>query len=80
MQASAAGIAVASGGLIRDGVSVLALRGRLGPALVDTATGYGVVYAIEIVLLFATLGAAGPLVRRPAVPRRLAARPLANLV
>jgi BCD family chlorophyll transporter-like MFS transporter len=71
VQASAAGVAVAAGGLIRDGVSVLALRGALGPALVDPATGYGVVYVIELVLLFVTLAAAGPLVTSP---RGLAAR------
>ena len=79
VQASAAGLAVASGGLIRDGVSALAMHGRLGPALVDTATGYGVVYTIEIVLLFVTLVAAGPLVRSPTPLRHLGAHPLANL-
>ena len=80
VQASAAGIAVASGGLIRDGVSLLALHGRLGPALVDTATGYGVVYTLEIILLFATLIAAGPLVRSPTPRHRHTAQPLANLI
>ncbi len=65
VQASAAGIAVASGGLIRDAVGALAGQGRLGAALVDPATGYGAVYTIEIVLLFATLVAVGPLVRSP---------------
>ena len=81
VQASAAGIAVASGGLIRDGVTLLARRGSLGPALADTATGYGVVYTIEIVLLFATLVAAGPLVRSPSALRRAVhhAQPLASL-
>jgi BCD family chlorophyll transporter-like MFS transporter len=73
VQASAAGIAVAAGGLIRDGVGLLAMRGSLGPALIDPATGYGVVYTIEILLLFCTLIAAGPLVRRPPV-RTQAAR------
>jgi BCD family chlorophyll transporter-like MFS transporter len=66
-QASAAGIAVAAGGLLRDGVGALADRGVFGPTLIDPATGYGVVYAIEIFLLFATLVATGPLVRRPAM-------------
>ena len=69
VQASAAGVAVASGGLIRDGVAVIASQGRLGTALADTATGYGVVYTIEIALLFVTLIAAGPLVRSPAARR-----------
>jgi MFS transporter, BCD family, chlorophyll transporter len=65
VQASAAGSAIAAGGLIRDGVSVLAQRGMLGQALANSATGYSVVYHIEIALLFATLVAIGPLVRRP---------------
>jgi BCD family chlorophyll transporter-like MFS transporter len=61
VQASAAGIAVASGGLIRDGVSLLAMREDFGATLANSATGYGAVYLIEIGLLFATLIALGPL-------------------
>ena len=64
VQASAAGTAVAAGGLIRDGVSILATNGVLGQAMDNPATGYSVVYHIEIALLFATLIAIGPLVRR----------------
>ena len=63
VQASAAGIAVAAGGIIRDVVSGLASRGTLGPVLTDASVGYGTVYQIEILLLFATLVAVGPLVR-----------------
>jgi MFS transporter, BCD family, chlorophyll transporter len=62
-QATAAGIAIAIGGGIRDGVSHLALSGRLGEALALPSTGYSVVYHLEIALLFATLIALGPLVR-----------------
>ena len=62
-QATAAGLAVAFGGAIRDGVNALALSGRLGDALNNPATGYSVVYHIEILLLFGTLVALGPLVR-----------------
>jgi len=64
VQASAAGGAIALGGAIRDAVSGLASQGLLGPALTGPSTGYGAVYNIEIVLLFATLVAIGPLVRR----------------
>jgi BCD family chlorophyll transporter-like MFS transporter len=64
VQASAAGTAVAAGGLIRDGVSLLAERGTLGQALAGPDTGYSFVYHIELALLFATLIAIGPLVRR----------------
>jgi BCD family chlorophyll transporter-like MFS transporter len=71
VQASAAGSAVAAGGLIRDGVAALASNGLLGEALAGPATGYSVVYHIEIALLFATLIAIGPLVRRPFADPRL---------
>jgi MFS transporter, BCD family, chlorophyll transporter len=62
-QASAAGLAIASGGLISDFVSGLGARGLLGPVLTTPATGYVAVYMIEIVMLFVTLAALGPLVR-----------------
>ena len=73
VQASAAGAAVAAGGLIRDGAATLAEHGVLGPTLVHPATGYVVVYTIELALLFATLVAIGPLVRAAAPGRLLAA-------
>jgi BCD family chlorophyll transporter-like MFS transporter len=63
VQATAAGAAIAMGGAIRDAASGLAAQGALGPALTGPAVGYGVVYHLEIVLLFATLAAIGPLVR-----------------
>jgi len=63
VSASAAGLGIACGGLIRDGVSVLAAQGLLGPALTGPSVGYGVVYQIEILLLFATVATIGPLVR-----------------
>ncbi|MEM7671228.1 MAG: MFS transporter, partial [Pseudomonadota bacterium] len=64
VQATSAGLAVAAGGAIRDIVSELAMAGAMGPALEMPSTGYGFVYHIEIGLLFATLVAIGPLVRR----------------
>jgi BCD family chlorophyll transporter-like MFS transporter len=69
MQATAAGLAVAAGGAIRDGVTALATQGTLGPAFNAPATGYSVVYHIEIALLFATLVAIGPLIRISNVAR-----------
>ena len=74
VQASAAGIAVAAGGLIRDGVDILGAHGVLGAGLSDPSVGYSVVYHIEISFLFATLIALGPLVRS-ARPARLQAAP-----
>jgi BCD family chlorophyll transporter-like MFS transporter len=63
VQASAAGVAIAFGGALRDGVGGLALDGALGTALGGPATGYTFVYLVEILLLFATMAAIGPLVR-----------------
>ncbi|MFO0690325.1 MAG: BCD family MFS transporter [Myxococcota bacterium] len=61
VQATAAGLGVFLGGAIRDVVGGLASSGRLGPALSVESVGYGAVYQLEIVLLFATLVAIGPL-------------------
>lgn len=62
--ATATGLGVAFGGLVKDIVSTLAVSGKLGPALSDPSLGYQVVYHIEIGLLFITLIVLGPLVRR----------------
>jgi BCD family chlorophyll transporter-like MFS transporter len=63
VQASAAGAAVAAGGLLRDGVAALAANGTLGAQYTNPAASYGVVYHTEILLLFATLVALGPLAK-----------------
>jgi BCD family chlorophyll transporter-like MFS transporter len=63
VQATSAGLAIALGGAVRDGITSLAVHGSLGPALAGASTGYGAVYQIEIILLFATLVTIGPLVR-----------------
>ena len=69
VQASAAGLAIALSGVLRDSFASMAAHGVLGPALTGPAVGYGAVYHIELLLLFATLVAIGPLVRQthPAV-------------
>jgi len=69
-QATAAGISIAVGGAIRDTVNHAAMSGNLGEALASPATGYSVVYHIEILLLFATLIALGPLVRTVTTTQR----------
>jgi BCD family chlorophyll transporter-like MFS transporter len=61
--ATAAGLAMSCGGLIRDGVGSLAQSGALGQVLNNTWAGYSAVYHIEVALLFATLIAIGPLAR-----------------
>jgi BCD family chlorophyll transporter-like MFS transporter len=71
VQATAAGAAVALGGIGRDVIDALARRQAFGAALDDPATGYVVIYGLEIALLVATLVAMGKLVTghtRPATP------------
>ena len=54
VQATAAGSAVAAGGVIRDTIAMLAGTG-------DRSVGYATVYGLEIVMLLATLIVLGPL-------------------
>jgi BCD family chlorophyll transporter-like MFS transporter len=68
VQASAAGIAVALGGILRDLVSGMVSEGHYGPVHIGPETGYTFVYSIEVVLLFATLLAMAPLIRRTRQP------------
>jgi BCD family chlorophyll transporter-like MFS transporter len=66
VQASAAGLAVAAGGILRDLVAhQYAGAGSLASAtLAGSVRGYTFVYTTEIVLLFATMVAMAPLIRR----------------
>lgn len=54
VQASCAGLGIALGGLIRDGVGYFALA--------DQATGYTTVYCLEILLLLVTMVILGPVI------------------
>ena len=63
VQATCAGLAIAAGGGLRDAVSSLASSGALGDVLAHPGTGYAVVYHVELLMLFFTLIAIGPLVR-----------------
>ncbi len=76
VQATSAGIAIALGGSLRDAVSAAAVHGSLGSALMHPATGYSFVYHLEMVLLFATLVAIGPLVRNRPHPAHVAPSPV----
>jgi BCD family chlorophyll transporter-like MFS transporter len=77
VQASAAGIAVALGGIIRDVVAHLNThQGSLGAArLAASVRGYTFVYTTEIVMLFATMVAMAPLIRRMQTSVQADARP-----
>jgi len=70
VQATAVGLALAFGGGLRDAINHLAMSGALGEAMRTPASGYVVVYHIEIGLLFASLVALGPLVGRAGAPER----------
>jgi len=63
VQATSAGLAIAIGAFARDAISSAAIANDLGVTLAGPATGYGFVYFFEIMLLFATIVALGPLVR-----------------
>ena len=62
--ASAGGLAVGVGGLLRDLVTVLFGSGDLTGPMSGPAAGYLLVYHLEILVLFAALGVLGPLVLR----------------
>jgi BCD family chlorophyll transporter-like MFS transporter len=66
-QATAAGLAIAAGGGLRDLVGHWAMSGVLGEAMRLPAAGYSFVYHVEIGLLFLTLAVLGPLVRAATV-------------
>jgi BCD family chlorophyll transporter-like MFS transporter len=61
VHATATGLAVAAGAGFRDIVNGLAASGFLGRAVEAGAAGYGAVYLLEVVLLFAALIVIGPL-------------------
>ncbi|MEO1407966.1 MAG: PucC family protein, partial [Pseudomonadota bacterium] len=63
VQASAAGVALALGGAVRDGVDSIAASGWLGSALTGEGIGYSTVYHIEVFLLFVALVALEPIAR-----------------
>jgi BCD family chlorophyll transporter-like MFS transporter len=61
VQATSYGLSMFLGGTIRDVVTSLSATGVFGSALTGPAVGYAFVYNLEILLLFATLIALGPL-------------------
>ncbi len=64
VQATAAGVAVALGGIGRDVVQALVAHGALPPRWSGPASGYIAIYSLEVLLLLATLVAMAPLIRR----------------
>jgi len=62
VQATCAGLGIAIGGLMRDGIAALLQSGEPAASMAMRATGYGAVYIFEIALLLIGLAAIGPLV------------------
>ena len=68
VQATAAGVAVAFGGIGRDVVQSMADAHVLPTRWSGPASGYIAVYSLEVLLLLATLAAMAPLIRRRGQP------------
>ncbi len=64
VQATAAGLAMALGGVIRDLVVLLGSPEVLGLGFAGPASGYVVVYLIELLLMIVTIVVMAPLIRR----------------
>jgi BCD family chlorophyll transporter-like MFS transporter len=77
-QATAAGLAIAIGGTLRDWAGAVAMSGAWGEGIVSPAAGYSFVYHTEIALLFVTLVILGPLVRQsgPLTPKESGPQPM----
>lgn len=69
VQATAAGVAVALGGVLRDGVDAALRTFEALQPLAGPAAGYVAVYSLEIVLLLVAIAAMAPVVRRAAQRR-----------
>ena len=63
-QATAAGLGVAIGAVLKDFIGKLAMDGSLGVGLVNPAVGYIFVYHLEILFIFITLAVLGPLAQQ----------------
>jgi BCD family chlorophyll transporter-like MFS transporter len=68
VQATAAGLGVALGGLGRDLVHAVAMSGQFGPAFAQPATGYAAIYGIEFLLLLLTVALSLRLIQRQGAP------------
>ena len=64
VQSAAAGISMFFGGALRDAVTGITTQGLWGQAMADPSVAYSMVYHVEMLLLFVTLVAIGPMVRR----------------
>lgn len=70
-QATAAGVGIAVGGVMRDVVGTLAAQGEFGQRLAGPATGYSCVYAVELGLLVCAVFAMRKLIKTRGQPSGL---------
>ena len=66
VQATSSGLSMAVGGVLKDTFASFANSGVWGEALMTPSSGYGLVFGLEMVLLFAALVAVAPLSRKSA--------------
>ncbi len=64
VQATASGLSMAIGGVLKDAFANFASQGYLGEAMIDKSSGYEMVFALEMFLLFAALISLAPLSRQ----------------
>jgi BCD family chlorophyll transporter-like MFS transporter len=64
VQATASGFSMAIGGVLKDTFATLAVSGYFGDALTDGASGYSLVFGLEMILLFLAMIAMAPLARK----------------
>jgi BCD family chlorophyll transporter-like MFS transporter len=64
VQSAATGISMFLGGALRDAITGITTQGLWGPAMADPSVAYSMVYHVEMLLLFITLIAIGPMVSR----------------
>lgn len=62
VQATCAGLGIAVGGLLRDGIALAVQTGGAPASMATRAMGYSSVYVLEVMLLLIGLAAIGPLV------------------
>jgi BCD family chlorophyll transporter-like MFS transporter len=76
VQSAAAGLSMFFGGALRDAVTGITTQGLWGSAMADPSVAYSMVYHVEMLLLFVTLIAIGPMVRRQPIVSPLVSPPV----
>jgi MFS transporter, BCD family, chlorophyll transporter len=64
VQATSSGLSMAVGGVLKDVFTTITSQGAWGEALMTPSSGYGLVFGLEMAMLFAALVAMAPLSRK----------------